>query len=204
MNASLNDVLMNVSLNGSSLSDVYHLVVVVGVVNDVVSDVVSDGVYVIDFDLTYLFYIIEYEKKIKRTENFLYKLKKMNDLKNNLKNFNELNSKIQSIENTLNSLKEERTSLENNILSILENNNLTDKDIRFGDTKFQYHISEKKDTFTQQFIKNNLMSFFKEVQNQSNENATKNTDYLFQYLLSKRATKKNKNLKLIKINKTNQ
>jgi hypothetical protein len=128
----------------------------------------------------------------------------MNDLKNNLKNFSELNSKIQSIENTLNTLKEERTSLENNILSILENNNLTDKDIRFGDTKFQYHISEKKDTFTQQFIKNNLMSFFKEVQNQSTENATKNTDYLFQYLLSKRTTKKNKNLKLIKINKTNQ
>jgi hypothetical protein len=203
MNVSLSDVLMNVSLSDSSLSDVYHLVVV-GVVNDVVNGVVSDGVYVIDFDLTYLFYIIEYEKKFKRTENFLYKLKKMNDLKNNLKNFTELNSKIQSIENTLNSLKEERTSLENNILSILENNNLTDKDIRFGDTKFQYHISEKKDTFTQQFIKNNLMSFFKEVQNQSNENATKNTDYLFQYLLSKRTTKKNKNLKLIKINKTNQ
>jgi hypothetical protein len=76
MNASLNDVLMNVSLNGSSLSDVYHLVVVVGVVNDVVNGVVSDGVYVSYFDLTYLFYIIEYEKKFKRTENFLYKLKK--------------------------------------------------------------------------------------------------------------------------------
>jgi len=75
MSASLNDVLMNVSLNGSSLSDVY-LLVVVGVVNDVVNGVVSDGVYVSYFDLTYLFYIIEYEKKFKRTENFLYKLKK--------------------------------------------------------------------------------------------------------------------------------
>jgi len=69
MSASLNDVLMNVFVSASSLSDVYHLV---GVVNDVVNGVVSDGVfgYLIDVDLTYLFYIIEYEKKIKRTENF--------------------------------------------------------------------------------------------------------------------------------------
>jgi hypothetical protein len=75
MSVSLNDVLMNVSLNDSSLSGVYHLV---DVVNDVVSGVVSDGVFefVIDVDLTYLFYIIEYEKKFKRTENFLYKFKK--------------------------------------------------------------------------------------------------------------------------------
>jgi hypothetical protein len=58
MSVSLSDVLMNVSLSGSSLSDVY-LLVVVGVVNDVVNGVVSDGVfgYLIDVDLTYLFFI---------------------------------------------------------------------------------------------------------------------------------------------------
>ena len=202
MSASLNDVLMNVSLSGSSLNGVYHLVV--GVVNDVVNGVVSDGVccLMIDVDLTYLFYIIEYEKKIKRTENFQI-IKKMNELKNNLKSFIELNSKISSIENNLSSLKEQRTSLEDNILTILENNNLTDKDIRIGDLKFQYHITEKKDTFTQQFIKNNLISFFKEVQNQTTDNATKNANYIFEYLLNKRTSKRNKDLKMTKINKTN-
>jgi|688.fasta_scaffold394255_3 hypothetical protein len=191
---------MNASLSDSSLNDVYHLVV--GVVNYVVSGVVNDGVFgfVIGFDLTYLFYIIEYEKKFKRTENFQI-IKKMNDLKNNLKSFIELNSKISSIENNLSSLKEQRTSLENDILTILEHNNLTDKDIRVGDMKFQYHITEKKDTFTQQFIKNNLILFFKEVQNQTTDNATKNANYIFEYLLNKRTSKKNKDLKVTKINK---
>jgi hypothetical protein len=127
----------------------------------------------------------------------------MNELKNNLKSFIELNSKISSIENNLSSLKEQRTSLENNILTLLENNNLTDKDIRVGDMKFQYHITEKKDTFTQQFIKNNLISFFKDIQNQSTDNATKNAQYIFEYLLNKRNSKQNKNLKITKINKTN-
>lgn len=125
----------------------------------------------------------------------------MNDLKNNLKSFIELNSKISSIENNLSSLKEQRTSLENDILTILEHNNLTDKDIRVGDMKFQYHITEKKDTFTQQFIKNNLILFFKEVQNQTTDNATKNANYIFEYLLNKRTSKKNKDLKVTKINK---
>ena len=201
MIASLNDVLMNVFVSASSLSDVYHLV---GVVNDVVNGVVSDGVccLMIDVGLTYLFYIIEYEKKFKRTENFQI-IKKMNELKNNLKSFIELNSKISSIETNLSSLKEQRNSLENNILTILENNNLTDKDIRIGDMKFQYHITEKKDIFTQHFIKNNLITFFKEVQNQTTENATKNATYVFEYLLNKRTSKSNKNLKITKINKTN-
>lgn len=128
----------------------------------------------------------------------------MNELKNNLKSFSELNSKIQSIEDNLSSLKEQRTTLENNILTILENNNLTNKDIRFGDTKFQYHTTEKKDIFTQQFIKNNLVTFFKEIQNQTPENANKNAEYIFQYLLNKRTSKKTTNLKLIKIKKTNE
>jgi hypothetical protein len=159
------------------------------------------------FDLTYLFYIIEYEKNFKRSLEFLKKsifYKKMNELKNHLKNFTEINSKISSIENNLSSLKNQRNLLENNILTILENNQLTDKDIRFGNTKFQYNISEKKDTFTQQFIKNNLILFFKDIQNQSNDDATRNMSIIFDYLLKKRNTKQNKSLKIINLSKSNQ
>jgi hypothetical protein len=128
----------------------------------------------------------------------------MNELKNHLKNFTEINSKISSIENNLSSLKNQRNLLENNILTILENNQLTDKDIRFGNTKFQYNISEKKDTFTQQFIKNNLILFFKDIQNQSNDDATRNMSIIFDYLLKKRNTKQNKSLKIINLSKSNQ
>ena len=128
----------------------------------------------------------------------------MNELKNHLKNFTEINSKISSIENNLSSLKNQRNLLENNILTILENNQLTDKDIRFGNTKFQYNISEKKDTFTQQFIKNNLILFFKDIQNQSNDDAIRNMSIIFDYLLKKRNTKQNKSLKIINLSKSNQ
>jgi hypothetical protein len=130
----------------------------------------------------------------------------MNELKNHLKNFNELNSKIQSIESSLSTLKQQRDTLEDNILTILENNDLTNKDIRMGDIKYQYHVSNKKEIFTQQFIKNNLILFFKEIQNQSNENAIKNTTIIFDYLLNKRNSKETKSLKISKLlnnNKTN-
>jgi hypothetical protein len=127
----------------------------------------------------------------------------MNELKNHLKNFTEINSKISSIENNLSSLKNQRNLLENNILTILESNQLTDKDIRFGNTKFQYNITEKKDTFTQQFIKNNLILFFKEIQHQSTDEATRNMSIIFDYLLKKRNTKQNKSLKIINLSKSN-
>ena len=127
----------------------------------------------------------------------------MNELKNHLKNFTEINSKISSIENNLSSLKNQRNLLENNILTILESNQLTDKDIRFGNTKFQYNITEKKDTFTQQFIKNNLILFFKEIQHQSTDEATRNMSIIFDNLLKKRNTKQNKSLKIINLSKSN-
>jgi hypothetical protein len=127
----------------------------------------------------------------------------MNELKNHLKNFTELNSKISSIENNLSSLKNQRNQLENDILTFIENNQLTDKDIRYGNTKFQYNISEKKDTFTQQFIKNNLIQFFKDVNHQSNDEATRNMTLVFNYLLKNRNTKQNKSLKIINHPKSN-
>jgi methylmalonyl-CoA mutase N-terminal domain/subunit len=125
----------------------------------------------------------------------------MNELKIYLKKFSELNAQILEIENKLAILKKNRDSLENNIIPLIESNNLKDKDIKIANTKFQYHISEKKDSFTQQYIKTHLLDFFTETNKgrYSNEQCQKMADDIFQYLVNKRNSKKSVSLKCVHI-----
>jgi hypothetical protein len=121
----------------------------------------------------------------------------MNELKIYLKKFSELNAQILEIENKLAIFKKNRETLENNIIPLIESNNLKDKDIKIGNSKFQYHVTEKKDTFTQQYIKTHLIEFFKETNRgkYSNEQCQKMADDIFQYLVNKRNSKRSVSLK---------
>jgi hypothetical protein len=125
----------------------------------------------------------------------------MNELKNSLKLFSDLDAEIHTIEKQLQELKKKRELYENSILNIIERNNLKDKDIRLGNCKFQYHISNKRDNLSQQFIKTHLNNYFIEKYKMSEEQSLQKTQEIFQYLLSKREIKEDISLKCSYLNK---
>jgi uncharacterized protein YhaN len=123
----------------------------------------------------------------------------MNELKNSLKQFSELNENIHSIEKQLQELKKKRESYEYHILNLIERENLKDKDIRIGNCKYQYHISNKRDNLSQQFLKTHLYNYFIERYKVSNEQALQKSQEILEYLLNKRSIKEDISLKCIKM-----
>lgn len=125
----------------------------------------------------------------------------MNELKNSLKLFSDLDAQIHSIEKDLAELKKKRLFYETSILSIIEQHNLKDKDLRLGNVKYQYHISNKRDNLSQQFIRTHLNNYFIDKYKISPEQALQKTTEIIDYILTKRSIKEDVSLKTTLINK---
>lgn len=124
----------------------------------------------------------------------------MNELKQSFHHYIELDDQINILESKLSELRKDRDNVEKNIVTIIEKNNLQKKDIKIGTSRFQYTTSEKKDGFTQQYVKKALYDYYgffydgKLPRDKCNEKA----DQVFQYLLANRTVKHRSGLKRIK------
>jgi hypothetical protein len=124
----------------------------------------------------------------------------MNDLKQSFHQYIELDDQINILESKLSELRKNRDTVEKNIVTIIEKNNLQKKDIKIGTSRFQYTTSEKKDGFTQHYVKKALYDYYgffydgKLPRDKCNEKA----DQVFQYLLANRTVKHKSGLKRVK------
>jgi len=124
----------------------------------------------------------------------------MNELKQGFRQYIELDDQISILESKLSELRQSRDTVERNIVGIIEKNNLQKKNIKMGDSHFQYTSSEKKDGFTQHYVKKALYDYYgffydgKLPRDKCNEKA----DQVFQYLLANRTIKNKTGLKRIK------
>ena len=93
------------------------------------------------------------------------------NLKDNIEKLIEIENEEQKIKKYMTSLKEKKESLNDSIITFIEENNYQDKDIIFGDKKIKYVVSKSQDGITKKLILEKLTIFLKN--NEIAENATK-------------------------------
>jgi hypothetical protein len=116
------------------------------------------------------------------------------ELKNNLVKYIKIDNNIRSLNNEISKLRQEKNSLEDNILYVLRENNMQNIEIKIPDGKIQYVEKDTTSAISVIYIKNTLMNYFTEQHNDINI-ATKKTNHLLKYILDHRQTKKSYSLK---------
>lgn len=121
----------------------------------------------------------------------------MNDLKQGFKNYIAIDDQITAIEARLADMRKERERVEKSLLQIIEKNNLQKKEIKIANARFQYTVSDRKDGFTQQYVKQALYDYFDFYYDGklSREKCKEKADHVFQYLMANRTVKHKVSLK---------
>ena len=116
------------------------------------------------------------------------------ELKNNLIKYIKVDNNIRLLSNELSKIREEKKSLEDSILYVLRENNMQNIEIKIPDGVLQYVEKDTTSPISVFYIKNTLMNYFTEQDNDINM-ATKKTNHLLKYILEHRPTKKSFSLK---------
>ena len=103
------------------------------------------------------------------------------ELKNNLVKYIKIDNNIRSLNNEISKLRQEKNSLEDNILYVLRENNMQNIEIKIPDGIIQYVEKDTTSAISVIYIKNTLMNYFTEQHNDINI-ATKKTNHLLKYL----------------------
>ena len=121
----------------------------------------------------------------------------MNDLKQGFRNYIAIDDQITAIEARLADMRKERDRIEKGLLTIIEKNNLQKKEIKISNSRFQYSVSDRKDGFTQQYVKQGLQDYFGFYYDGklSHEKCREKSDHVFQYLMANRTVKHKVSLK---------
>ena len=96
--------------------------------------------------------------------------------KRNIKKIIELDSEENKLKEMLNKIKEEKDSINNNLVLFMETNNITGKDIIYGDRKIKYIKTKNIESITKKLIFEKLNQYFK-----SNKEATEITEFIYSY-----------------------
>lgn len=116
------------------------------------------------------------------------------ELKNNLVKYIKVDNNIRLLSNELSKIREEKKSLEDTILYVLRENNMQNIEIKIPDGVIQYVEKDTTSPISVFYIKNTLMNYFTEQDNDITI-ATKKTNHLLKYILEHRQTKKSYSLK---------
>jgi hypothetical protein len=119
-----------------------------------------------------------------------------NNLKTYVERLIEIENQEEKYKNKCMELKKEKDDISSSIIYFLEKNNMTNKDIIYGDSKIKYSQTKIQDGITKKLIHDRLKIFFKNEQT-----ATEATNFIY----SDRNSEIKKSLKIsnnkIKINK---
>jgi hypothetical protein len=108
-------------------------------------------------------------------------------LKNNIEKLIQLENEENKHKEHINKLKKDKDEISTNIITFMERNKITDKDIIFGDSKIKYTQTKIQEGITKKRIHERLTTFLK------NENIAKEaTDFIY----SEREAKINKSIKI--------
>jgi hypothetical protein len=108
-------------------------------------------------------------------------------LKNNIEKLIELENEESKYKEHISNLKKEKDEVTSNIVTFMERNKITDKDIIFGNSKIKYAQTKVQEGITKKRIQDRLTLFLK------NENIAKEaTDFIY----SERDAKYNKSIKI--------
>jgi hypothetical protein len=130
---------------------------------------------------------IELEHKIETYEHKIEELKQ--------------SSQIALIEEKLKDLRKSRNKLEKDLKLTIEENNLINSSLKLGKTEIQYVIEEKPDSLNQNYIKKSLENFFMEkyAEKLGEERCLEKANEIFQYILDHREKKHKSILKRIEL-----
>lgn len=112
-----------------------------------------------------------------------------------------LTNEIKNLDKKSRDLKKEKSTIEEQIISVIEEKKLTKKEFIKGNVKISYELNEKKDSINQKFLKNALSQYFNNTYygRLSPERCERKANELFEYILSLRKTKSCSSLKQLPI-----
>lgn len=118
-------------------------------------------------------------------------------LGNIMEKYISLTNKIKNLDKKSRDLKKEKTCIEEQIISVIEEKKLTKKEFIKGNFRISYELNEKKDSLNQKFLKNALIQYFNSTYygRLSQERCERKANELFEYILSLRKTKSSSSLK---------
>ena len=85
----------------------------------------------------------------------------VNFLKEYIQKLVEIEKEEDKYKNIFANIKKEKESLNNNIINFLQKNNITEKDIIFGDKKIKYSLLKVQENITKKLINDRLKIFLK-------------------------------------------
>lgn len=83
-------------------------------------------------------------------------------LKENIEKLIEIEKEEENYKNIFSNLKKEKDKINANVINFMEKNNITDKDIIFGDKKIKYATSKLQDNITKKLIYERLKIYLKD------------------------------------------
>ena len=96
------------------------------------------------------------------------------NFKRNIKKIIDLENEEKRIKDMLNKIKEEKDNLNDNLILFMESNNITNKDIIYGDKKIKYIKTKNTEGITKKLIYEKLRNYF-----QSDKSASEATEYIY-------------------------
>jgi len=94
--------------------------------------------------------------------------------KKNIKKIIDLENEEKGLKDTLNRIKEQKDKLNDNLILFMETNNITTKDIIYGDKKIKYIRTKNTEGITKKLIYEKLRNYF-----QSDKSATEATECIY-------------------------
>lgn len=94
--------------------------------------------------------------------------------KKNIKRIIELENEEKQLKDNLNRIKEQKDKLNDNLIIFMETNNITTKDIIYGDKKIKYIRTKNIEGITKKLIYEKLRNYF-----QSDKSATEATECIY-------------------------
>jgi hypothetical protein len=85
-----------------------------------------------------------------------------NFLKDNISKLIELEKEEEKYKNIFSNIKKEKEALNTNVIQFMQKNNITDKDIIFGDKKIKFATSKVQDGITKKLIYDRLKIYLKD------------------------------------------
>jgi hypothetical protein len=98
----------------------------------------------------------------------------MAELKEYFQRLFEIEAEEEKYKNIMSKIKNEKDSLNKNVLKYMENNNITNKDIIFGNKKIKYGTMKVQEGITKKLIQDKLTLYFKNP-----ERATEVTEFIY-------------------------
>jgi hypothetical protein len=114
------------------------------------------------------------------------------DLKNNLSQIIQLNNAIEHQKSELDKLKKKKDVIEKNLITFMESNNMTNKNLIVNNNKIKYNTTKNYETFSKKYLLEKSNIFFKD-QNIANQ--------FVDFLYNNRSIKESKSIKINIINK---